>query len=174
MAHRAVLMIIAHEGYQPIEYTIAKKTLEHAGFRIVTASNKPGMATATDKSHAQVNLLIQDAIAADYEALVVIGGPGTLDNLDNQITYQLLTQADDLGILVAAICIAPRILAHANLLADGVATGWDGDDQLGEIYEEYGVTYIQAPVVTYQNIITAADPAAAQEFADTILKYLKK
>ena len=48
MAHRKILMIIAHEGFQQVEYGIPKKTFEQAGFAVVTASNKPGIATAKD------------------------------------------------------------------------------------------------------------------------------
>ena len=173
MAQRKVLMIVAHEGYQPIEYLLPKKTLEHAGFKVITASNKPGMATAKDKSQTKTDLTVEDAIAQDYEAIIVVGGPGTLDNLDNQVTYQLLTQAVDLGKLVAAICIATRILAHASLLTDVAATGWDGDNELASIYEETGATYVKAPVVNDQHIITATDPSAAQAFADTILGVLR-
>lgn len=170
---KKILMIIAHEGFQQLEYTLPKKTFEHAGFTVVTASNKAGIATAKDTSKAPVDITVEQAIAQDYGAVVLVGGPGTLDNLDNPTTYQLLTQARDLGILLAAICISTRILAYASLLTDVAATGWDGDNELTEIYNEYGVTYLQAPVVTDQNIITATDPSAAQEFADTIIQNLK-
>ncbi len=174
MAHPKVLIIVAWEGYQPLEYGIPKKTLEQAGFAVVTASNKPGMATAKDKSQTKVNVTTQDAIAADYAAIIVVGGPGAMDNLDNQITYQLLTEAADLGKLLAAICVAPRILARANLLTDVAATGWDGDGELADIFNEQGVIYTQAPVVSDQNIITADGPSSAQQFADAIVAALKK
>ncbi len=173
MAHRKILMIIAHEGFQQVEYGIPKKTFEQAGFTVVTASNKPGMATAKDKSQAKVDLTIEQAIASDYAAIVLVGGPGAMDTLDNESTYQLAREAHDLGKLIAAICISTRILAHASLLTEVAATGWDGDDQLGEIYDEYGVTYVQAPVVSDQNFVTATDPSASQEFADTIVRSLK-
>ncbi len=173
MAHRKILMIIAHEGFQQIEYGIPKKTFEHAGYAVITASNKSGMATAKDKSQTKVDLILDQAVASDYAAIVLVGGPGAMDNLDNETTYQLAREAYDLGRLIAAICISPRILAHASLLTDVAATGWDGDDQLASIYEEYGVTYVQAPVVSDQNFITATDPSASQEFADTIVQSLK-
>lgn len=173
MAHRKVLMVIAFDGYQQIEYMLPKKTLEHAGFKVVTASNKLGMATAKDKSQTKVDVTVENAIAADYAAVILVGGPGTLDNLDNQITYQLLTEAADLGKLIGAICIATRILANASLLTEVAATGWDGDGELADIYDECGATYIKAPVVNDQGIITATDPSAAQDFADALLAELK-
>ena len=125
------------------------------------------------QSKAKIDLTIDQAIASDYAAIVLVGGPGAMDNLDNEITYQLVREAYDLDKLIAAICISPRILAHASLLSEVAATGWDGDNQLAEIYNEYGATYVQAPVVSDQNIITGTDPAASQEFADTILRTLK-
>lgn len=173
MAHHKILMIIAHDGFQELEYQLPKKTFEQAGFAVVTASNKPGTATAKDKSRAKVDITTEQAIAKDFIAIVLVGGPGAMDNLDNEITYQLLREAHELGMLIAAICISPRILAHASLLEDVAATGWDGDEELADIYDEYGVTYVQAPVVNDQNFITATDPSASQEFADTILRSLK-
>lgn len=170
---KKILMIIAHDGFQHLEYTLPKKTFEHAGYTVITASNKPGTATGKDGSQVTVNIVVEQAIAQDYAALILVGGPGALDNLDNPATYQLFTQARDLGIIIAAICISTRILAQANLLTDIAATGWDGDNELTEIYNEYGVTYIKAPVVSDQNIITATDPSAAQEFADTIIRMIK-
>jgi protease I len=116
---------------------------------------------------------VEQAIAGDYDALIFVGGPGTLDNLDNQISYQLITEAVDLGKLVAAICIATRILAHASVLENVAATGWNGDNQLEEIYDEYGVNYESAPVVIDQGFITATDPAAANDFADAIVRELR-
>jgi protease I len=173
MAHRKILMIIAHEGFQHVEYGIPKKTFEQAGFTVITASNKPGTATAKDRSTTKVDVTIDQAIAGDYAAIVLVGGPGALDNLDNETTYQLVREGYDLGKLIAAICVSPRILAHASLLSEVAATGWDGDNQLADVYNEYGVTYVQAPVVSDQNIVTATDPSASQEFADTIVRNLK-
>ncbi len=173
MAHRKVLIVVAHDGYQQIEYQIPKKALTQAGFLVVTASNKPGTATAKDKSTTKVDLTVEQVIAGDYDAIIFVGGPGTLDNLDNQISYQLITEAVDLGKLVAAICIATRILAHASVLDGIAATGWNGDDELGEIYDEYGVIYESAPVVIDQGFITATDPSAANDFADAIVRELQ-
>lgn len=172
MAHKKVLMVVAYEGYQPLEYQIPKKRLEHAGFSVITASNKAGTATAKDKSTTNVDITIDKAIAGDYAAIIFVGGPGTLENLDNQISYQLITEAVDMGKLVCAICIAPRILAHASVLNEVAATGWNGDGELSDTYDEYGVIYENAPVVIDQGFITATDPSAATEFADAIVKEL--
>ena len=173
MASHKVIMVIAYYGYQPIEYEIPKKILLRAGFNVITASNKPGSATAKDKSTAKVDLTLDQVAIQSYKAIIFVGGSGALDNLDNQTSYQLLTQSVALGILIGAICIAPRILAHAGILTDVAATGWDDDNQLASIFDEHGVNYIQAPVVSDQNIITANGPTAATQFADIIVQTLK-
>lgn len=57
MAHRKILMIIAHEGFQQVEYGIPKKTFEQAGFTVVTASNKPGMAWQLQRINLRQKLI---------------------------------------------------------------------------------------------------------------------
>jgi protease I len=173
MAHKKVLFVVAHNGYHPVEYLIPKKTLEHAGFKVITASNVIGNATAKDKSTTIATEEIKDVDVMEYEAIVFIGGPGAMDNLDNQDSYTLINEAVGAEKLVCAICIAPRILANAGVLNLVSATGWDGDGQLQSIFDEYDVYYVKAPVVTDQGFITATGPEAAQDFADEILAQLK-
>lgn len=174
MPQQKILIVIAYTGYQPIEYQIPKKTLEQAGFKVITASNKLGTATASNGSQTNIDLTLEQASAQDYAAIIFVGGPGTLDNLDNPKSYQLINQVSHLGILIGAICIAPRILASAGILSNVAATGWDDDNQLTDIYNEYGAIYYQVPVVNDQRIITANGPHAAQEFADMIVSELNK
>jgi len=173
MAAKTVLMVIAYIGYQPLEYTVPKKILEQQGFRVVTASNKAGTATAKDGSKATVDITVADANAADYAAIILVGGSGAMDNLDNKDTYELVQDAAEHDKLIGAICVAPRILAKAGVLANVAATGWDGDEKLNSIFDEYDAKRVQAPVVVDVGIITADGPPAAQEFGQEIARLLK-
>ena len=170
--NRKVVLIVAHEGFQQIEYHVPKSVLKQAGFSVLTASNKPGTATAKDHSTAPVDMLIKDINPADYEAIVFIGGPGTLDNLNSIDSYALLNQTVRLEKVVGAICIATRILAHAGILTDRNATGWDGDHELGKIYQDLGVHYIMKDVVVDGHIVTATGPEVAQDFAQELVAVL--
>lgn len=172
MAHHKVVLVVAHQGYQPVEYSIPKKTLTQAGFTVVTASNKAGTAMAKDGSTTPVDILIDNVNPAVYAGIFFIGGPGAMEALDTPISYSLIAQAARLGKPLGGICVAPRILARAGVLTDINATGWDGDNKLKEVFQEYGVNYVAQPVVTDDLIVTAQGPAVAQVFADAIVKVL--
>ena len=135
---KKVLMVIAHTGYQPIEYGTPKKTLEAAGYTVITASNKAGTATAKDGSTAAVNLILADVQMKDYDAIIFVGGSGAMDNLDSEESYELLREAFHEEKLIGAICVAPRILAHAGILTSVAATGWDGDEKSQRLHRSAG------------------------------------
>ncbi len=172
MASGNVLFIIAHEGYQPIEYAEPKKILEDAGFTVITASNKPGTATDKDGGKTQVDLTLDEVKVDDYDGIFVIGGPGALENLDNEQTYKIIKKASEKHLPLGAICASTRILAKAGALTRKRATGWDGDNELKEIYETYDVKYMPEPVVVEENIITAVGPTAAKTFGQEIVALL--
>lgn len=173
MVTNTILFVVSHQGYQPVEYSVPKKLLEQAGFRVVTASNQPGIATATDESTTPVDLLVQDALSTDYDGIFFIGGSGALENLDNQTSYQLIANAIEQKKVVGAICISTRILAAAKVLKGKRATGWNGDNALGGIYKEYDVQYVPKDVVVDGTIITATGPAVAREFGEQIITLLQ-
>lgn len=166
---RKVALVIAHRGYQPIEYGTTKKTLEDEGYSVITVSDAEDFAIATDNSKAAVLYTLHELVIDDIDGLFFIGGDGALEHLDMQESYDLLKQAVEAKKVVGAICIATRILAHAGILAGKRATGWDGDEKLTGIYQEYGVNYIKEPCVVDDFIITAAGPAVAREFAENIV-----
>ncbi len=171
MSNGKILFVIASKGFQQTEYTIPKKVLENTGFTVITASDAPNQAVAKDDvTTAHVDLTLEQVHMQDYSALFFIGGPGALQYLDNEKSYALLKKAQYFNIPIGAICIATRILAHAGILAGKQATGWNGDDQLSDIYLQHGVQYrTSQSVVVDDNIITANGPEAAQEFAEQII-----
>lgn len=169
MSAGKILLIIAHKGYQPIEYNEPKKILENAGFTIITASNKAGTATDSEGGTTPVNLTLSHVKVADYDGIFFIGGPGALENLDNKDSYRIIKEAIQKYLPLGAICISTRILAKANALTRKRATGWNGDHELEKLYEMYDVVYLPEPVVVTENIITATGPSAAKLFGQEII-----
>lgn len=172
MAVGKVLFVVAHEGFQPVEYQEPKKILEDAGFTIITASNKPGEATDKNGGKTHVDLTLPEVKISDYDGIFFIGGPGTLEHLDNQKSYRIIKEASKKHLPLGAICIATRILAKAYALTRKRATGWNGDNELEKLYETYDVIYLPEPVVVEENIITATGPAAAKTFGQEIVALL--
>lgn len=169
---KSVVLIIAYHGFQPIEYGTPKKILQDAGIEVFTASNKIGVATASDNSTTKVDMLVKDVKAEDYEGVFFIGGPGALADLNNEDSYRLLKQAQVKCKVFGAICISPRILAAAGVLNGKKVTGWNNDEELENILKQAGAWYVREPVVVDGNLITASGPAAAEEWGRKILSSL--
>lgn len=174
MAEKKVVFVIAHEGFQSVEYSVPKTLLEQSGIIVETASNKTMPATANDGSTIEVDMKISDVDINHVDGVIFIGGPGTMDHLDNQESYNLIKQANDLGKLVGAICLAPRILVNAGILENKRATGWNGDNELGPFFKEHNVNYKNEDVVVDGNIVTAVGPNAAREFGEQIISLLEE
>jgi len=170
---KKILLFIAGEGYQPMEYSHTKEELEAAGFEVITGSNQAGEAISQDGvSGAKVDVTIDDIKIEDYDGLYVIGGPGALGNLDNEKTYDLLKNWQLIGKPYGSICISTRILAKAGVLQGIQATGWNGDGELPAILVENGAEYAETDVITDGNITTASGPPVAHDFGREIVKVL--
>ena len=173
MAEKKVVFIIAHEGFQAVEYSVPKKLLEQSGITVTTASNKPLPATANDGTTVDVDLTINDVDVAQFDGIIFIGGPGAMDHLDTQESYDLIKKAFDQEKLIGAICITPRIVAKTGILEHKRATGWNGDNELSAIFKEYNVNYKNEDVVVDELIVTAVSPNAAREFGEQIISLLE-
>lgn len=172
MTSGKVLLIVAHDGYQPTEYNEPKKILEDASFEVITASNESGEATDKDGRKTKIDLTLKEVKVDDYDGIFFIGGPGAMEHLDTQESYRIIKEASKKHMPLGAICIATRILAKAYALTRKRATGWDGDNELQKIYDTYDVKYLPEPVVVEENIITATGPSAAKTFGQEIIVLL--
>lgn len=174
MAMSPILLIIASEGFQQVEYAHTKKALEDASLIVKIASNTSKAAIAKDGSSAAVDVVLDKVNPTDYAGIFFIGGPGALENLDNETSFSIIRRARDAQIPVGAICISPRILAHAGILAGKKATGWNGDNQLEQVFKEHDVIYTREDVVTDDGIVTAVGPAQATAFGQAIVVLIKQ
>lgn len=174
MSKSTVILLIAHEGYQQIEYGVTAELLKSNGISVLTASDQDGFAIAKDSSSTTVDLTVNQINPTQCDGLFLIGGPGALECLNTPIVHDLLEQMMALHKPYGAICISSRILAEAGVLGGKKATGWDGDHALEGIFKTHGVTYERKPVVTDGNIVTATGPDAAQEFAQAITRVVSQ
>ncbi|MEK7593487.1 MAG: DJ-1/PfpI family protein [Patescibacteria group bacterium] len=171
-----VLFIIAKQGFRDKEYFIPKKILENAKHKIKTASNCEAgeIAVGADNSKVKIDLNIKNVKVDDFRAIIFIGGPGALENLDNEQSYQIANKTVAQNKLLAAICVAPTILAKAGILKGKKAAVWSSlSDKSGiKTLKNNGAEFIDKNVVQDGNIITAHGPKAAQEFGEKIANYL--
>ncbi len=169
--NKKIVMIIAFKDFRDEEYFVPKDILEKAGIEVKTASNKMGTAIGADGGEAEVDLLVSEINPADFDAIIFVGGPGCLKNLDNENSYQLARKTIAEDKVLAAICISPVILAKAGVLKDKKATVWSSslDRSSVEILKENGaIIYEAQEIVIDGKIITANGPDAAGDFAKAV------
>lgn len=167
---KKIVMIIAPENFRDEELLAPKKILESKGFSITIASRDAGRATGMLGAEVQVNKDINEIHAEDYDAIVFVGGTGAAIYLNNHIVLGLAQEFAVQKKVVAAICIAPSILANAGLLKGKQATSWPSE---AANLENKGARYTGKPVTVDGRIITANGPRAAEEFGEKIAELLK-
>ena len=173
---KKVLMVIAFKNFRDVEYFLPKEILERNGVKVTTASNKKGEAQGADGKKTKVDLLISEVNPENFDAVLFVGGPGCLENLDNEDSYRIAQKTVEKGKVLGAICISPVLLAKAGVLKEKKATVWSSpfDRQPIEILKENGAFFQDEKVVVDGKIVTANGPNAAQEFANEILKLLSQ
>jgi protease I len=171
---KKVVMIVAFRDFRDEEYFTPKEILEKAGAEVKTASNKMGTAIGADGGDVKIDLLVSEIDPADFDAVVFIGGPGCLDNLDNENSYQVARETVSQNKVLTSICISPVILAKAGVLEGKKATVWSStmDKSPVKILKENGAIYQDENVVVDGKIITANGPNAAKEFGEAIVEAL--
>ena len=167
---KKVAMFIAFQDFRDEEYIEPKKILEAQGIKVDTVSSAKGKACGKFGVIAEVDKVISEINAPDYDALCLVGGMGCLEHLDNGPVYDIFRQAFNENKLIGSICISPVILAHAGILKGKKATVWpDGADEL----KAAGAIYTGADIEMDGKIITANGPAPAKEYAKKLIQELK-
>jgi len=167
-----VLFVIAPDRYREEEFKVTSGIISEAGIEYDVASTKEGTCIGMTGGEQEANLKISDASEKDYDALILIGGLGTRDFLwaDDDLC-KLTKEFGEAGKVVAGICLAPVIMARAGVLKDRQATVFEFPASL-KLLEDGGANYVNIPVVSDMNIITANQPVASEKFAEAILEKL--
>jgi len=161
----SVLMIIAPEGFRDEEYKVPKEVFESAGVKVVTASTKVGECSGMFGSKANADILLSLVSVKDYDGIIFVGGVGAKVYFESSVAQNIAKEAIKENKILAAICIAPVILANAGVLRDKNATVFPSEK---EVLINAGAHYTGKDVEVDGNIITASGPQAAEKFANAI------
>lgn len=163
-------MIVAQEGYQDIEYGEPRKVFEKNGFEIQVAAKEKKEARGKLGGSLQPDLALSEANIEDFDAIVFVGGPGSSMYFQDSEALSLAKNGYDQGKVVAAICIAPSILANAGILKGKTATVFPSEE---ENLKANGANYTEKPVEVDGLVVTANGPDAAKEFGEKIVGLVK-
>ncbi|WP_308219117.1 DJ-1/PfpI family protein [Methanoplanus endosymbiosus] len=165
-------MVVAPKRYREEEFEIPAEIFEEAGIEFDVASTKAGECEGMMGGIIEAKLAIKDAKESDYDGIVIVGGLGASDFLWSDDDLKTLTEEfGKSGKVIGAICLAPVILARAGLLKGRQATVFESPASL-KLIEEGGANYLNIPVVSDMNIITANHPTVSKGFAEAIIEKL--
>lgn len=164
-----VVMVIAPRVFRDEEYAEPKAVLETHGASVVTASAQPGRCIGKLGMTADATISVAEAADRAWDAVIFVGGGGAEIYFDDVSAHGLAREAARSETVLAAICIAPSVLAHAGLLRGVTATAFPSQR---EDLVANGALWSDGPVAVDGNIITANGPEAARAFGEAILEAL--
>jgi protease I len=174
-AGKRVLMVIAPKDFRDEELLDTRRVLEQAGACVTLASRTISESRGMFGARAKPDIALDSARAADFDAVVFVGGSGAKVYFDDPAAQALARDAAGAGKLVGAICIAPSILARAGLLRGRKATVWDDQGPSGPFAGNLragGATFTGDEVVRDGRIVTANGPKAAEKFGRMLVESL--
>lgn len=165
-----VLFVIAPKEFRDEELFFPLEEVKKCGHVTTIASSKLGICTGTRGGSARAEILLRDASPNSYDAVVFVGGGGSRVFFLDPDALKLAREIYGRGKIVAAICIAPVILANSGLLNDRYATVFPSEI---ETIESKGARYAGPGVSVDGRIVTADGPQSAKAFGQKLCDLLK-
>jgi len=153
---RAIIFLT--DGFEEMEAIVTADILRRAGVDVELVS----ITGRQDVTGSHEITLKTDSIFtgdADADMLILPGGPGAADYLQNPTLTEALTRHHSQRKQLGAICAAPVTLGKLGLLTDKAATCYPG-----MVDELNAATYRTDITVTDGNITTARGPGASAAF----------
>lgn len=164
--------ILATDGFEQSELLEPKRALDEAGAETVVVSLKPGEIKGWNEKNwgdsVPVDMTVEEADAADFDALMLPGGvmnPDTLRMNDSAVAF--VQDFFESGKPVGAICHGPWLLVEADVVEDRTLTSWPS---LITDIENAGGTWVDQEVVTDQGLVTSRNPGDIPAFSRKLIE----
>jgi protease I len=165
------VLIVATDGFEEWELFGPRQMLQERGADVVLASLSldPIQATIHDDPGKTIrpDLMVDDANADDFDALILPGGVRNPDQLRlhaNMIA--LIRRFAEQGKPIGAICHGPWLLVEADLLRGRTATSWPS---IRTDLRNAGATVVDEAAVTDGNIVTSRKPDDVEAFTNALI-----
>jgi len=168
---KKVVFIIAQNNFQDQELAEPRNVLINRGMVVKIASVTKDRAIGKFGSIVNPDLAISEIKVADFSAIIFIGGSGAADYFNDHQILNLVRDFKSTGKVIAAICIAPSILANAGVLIGKTVTAFSTEE---DNLRNKGADYTGMSVEIDGNILTARDAGSAKKFGEKIAFILEK
>lgn len=171
-AGKKAVMIIACKDFRDEELAEPKKILEEAGVDVTVASTSAEGCKGMLGAQVTPDTLVGDLDADEFDMAVFVGGSGSAAYYKDETVLTFAREADDEGLVIGAICLAPGILAKAGILEGLKVTSYDAKEAKKAL-EEGGATWTGDKVTVDGVVVTGNGPDAAKEFGEKLVEVLQ-
>jgi protease I len=169
------ILIVATDGFEEWELFGPREILQKRGGEVVLASPKrdPIQATVHDDPGKTIrpDLTVEEALADDFDALILPGGVRNPDHLRTNVrVIQLIKDFAEQGKAIGAICHGPWLLVEADLLRGRTATSWPS---IRTDLRNAGANVVDEAAVIDGNIVTSRNPQDVEEFTNALIDLIE-
>jgi protease I len=168
---KKIVIIIPLKGFWDGELIKLKEIFEQDGLGVTVASSTMKGAEGIFGIKIKPDIVLRKVKITLYDAIVFVGGEGTVQYWDDPQAHRLIKEALRKGKVLGAISTAPIILSNAKVLKGKKATVWP---TLSNRLKCSGAIYTGNPIEVDGNIVTADRPDSAEEFANAILRAIPR
>lgn len=166
----AVLVPLA-EGFEELEAITVIDLLRRADIEVVSAALAANPVRGSHGITVIADTTLEAVGEREFDMIVLPGGmPGTKYLAEDQRLRERLQRMAAQGLITAAICAAPSVLARAGLLNGRRATSFPG---FLDPATTPGLELAEGAVVTDGQVITSRGPGTALDFALTLIDRLR-
>ncbi|MFQ6119979.1 MAG: DJ-1/PfpI/YhbO family deglycase/protease [Methanosarcinales archaeon] len=169
MSNKKILMIIAPKNFREEELQEPLEIFKNAGHNVTIASVTKETCRSMFGLSVKPDQSVDEIKVGNYDAVVLVGGAGSPALKKYPSVLKVLKESQSMGKVLGAICLAPTVLAKADLLKERKATVFSSG--IEEI-KKAGAEYVSDEVVVDGNLVTGDGPNAATSFAHKILERL--
>lgn len=166
---KKILMVIPPERFRDEELFETQKVLEAAGYKTVIASTHVGRCAGSRGGFATSTQVLANVAASDYCAVVFVGGGGSKLLYTDKDALNIAKEFSASNKVIAAICLAPVILANAGVLKGKKVTVCGKESTT---VEKLGAHYTAPGVTVDGNLVTANGPKSSTLFGQKIVEVL--
>ncbi|HIK07449.1 MAG TPA: DJ-1/PfpI/YhbO family deglycase/protease [Trichormus sp. M33_DOE_039] len=163
--------ILIEQAVEDVEFIIPCNGLKQAGFEVFVLGSRMNekYKGKRGKLSTQADATTTEAIASEFDAVVIPGGMAPDRMRRNPNTVRFVQEAMQQGKLIAAVCHGPQMLIEGDLLQGKRATGFSA---IRKDMINAGANYEDEPLVIDGNLITSREPGDLPIFTTAILSHL--
>jgi protease I len=166
------MLIFLENGFEDSEFIYPYYRFQEEGYKLDIAATK-GRQQYTGEHGVSFtsDLSVDEVDTNDYDAVIVPGGKGPDRMRLNNRFAEIVSEANEKGIVIAAICHGPQVLISADVVRGKTMTSWPS---VRVDLINAGANVVDRSSVTDGNIVTSRSPADLPDFCAATINLLHK